>query len=188
MEVNKLKVIKLSSSDVIIKLLHHVPGSVSNPHQDDGEWQLAGLHYGGHRGGLILHLTVSDDDEDVEDVVALHHVSHGSPDDGREACWSTEDDSPHCLVIFLQQIFKVPASSPLPLPRLQGDVEDTPVLGLSVPEPVAVDGVEVSEGLESFPDDIYDFLIGIVDGTRPGVYTVLQSVPPSPSDLTGCSL
>ena len=171
MEVDKLEIIKFSSSDVIIELLHHVPGPVPHTNQHDRQRQLAGLHDGGHCGGLVLHLAVGDDDEDVEDVVALHDVPHGSPDDGGEAGWSTKDDSPHRLVIFLHQVFEVPAGSAL---SLQADVEDTPVLSLSVSEPVPVDGVDVSERLESFSDDIYDFLVGIVDRARPGDVTMRE--------------
>ena len=186
MEVDKLEIIKFSSSDVIIELLHHVPGPVPHTNQHDRQRQLAGLHDGGHCGGLVLHLTVGNDDKDVEDVVALHDVPHGSPDDGGEAGWSTKDDSPHRLVIFLHQVFEVPAGSAL---SLQADVEDTPVLSLSVSEPVAVDGVDVSERLESFSDDIYDFLVGIVDRARPRDVTMREvaELPPSlpPSHLTG---
>ena len=178
-KVYKLEVVKLSSPDVIIKLLHDVPGTVPDPHQHDGERQLAGLHYSGHCGGLVLHLAVSDDDEDVEDVVALHHVVHGSPDDWCEASGSTEHNSLDHLVILLKNVIEV-LTGPTLDSLLLADVDDGPVLALAVPEAVGEDCVELDEGEESLADDIDHFLIWIVDRSWPRVKTVRSQFSFSP--------
>ena len=126
---------------------------------------LTGIHYGGHGGGLVLHLTVSDDNEDVEYVVALHHVIHGFPDDGGEAGWSTENNPPYDVIVQVKHFSEVLAGPAF----LQADIEHTSILGITVPETVSKYSVELSEGLESLANNIDNFLIWIVDRTRSGV-------------------
>lgn len=61
-----LEIVESSRWQQIITVFHESPGPVSHAHHDHGDGVVGGLHQSLQRRHLLLHLAVSQDQQDVE--------------------------------------------------------------------------------------------------------------------------
>ena len=64
---DELEVVELAPGavQVVIEVLHHLPGAIADAHHHDGEWPARSLHDGADRVRLVRHLPVSHNHQDV---------------------------------------------------------------------------------------------------------------------------
>lgn len=111
MVLDELEVVEAAVQEVVIKVVHGLPGAISNSHHDDTEWELAGVRNGVDRLLLVLahgvwwhvhrpsDLAICDNHEDVVLSPCGVDNADGLVDDRRERRWTRHGHIPHDVAV-----------------------------------------------------------------------------------------